>query len=146
MRYIKGFFYYLIQFTWGILQNIAGIIILIKYRKERKEKFFGSLITFVNNDGDDWGGVSLGCFIFINEQREKDTLESTSVHEYGHTIQSLVLGPLYFFVVGIPSFIWCNSKKFRKLRKEKGISYFSRFPENSANKLGEMYTKMAAPK
>ncbi|NCA92498.1 hypothetical protein EOM82_04515 [bacterium] len=145
MKYIKGFFYYLIQFTWGFLQNFTGFLIFLKFRKEKRIKFFGSIITLVESRGENWGGISFGCFIFVNALREKDTLDTTCVHEYGHTIQSLILGPLYFFVVGLPSFIWCNSKKYRALRKETGVSYFSRFPENSANKWGERVTKMPAP-
>lgn len=146
MKYIKGFFFYLIQFTWGLLQNLIGFIIFIKFRKEKNMKFFGSKIILVESRGNNWGGISFGCFIFVNALREKDTLNTTCVHEYGHTIQSLILGPLYLFAVGVPSYIWCNNKKYRALRKEKGISYFSRYPENWANSLGEYVTKMPAPK
>ncbi len=145
MRYFKAFLYYFIQSTWGFLQNLIGFAIFLRFRKEKQVKFFGSRIVLVESKGENWGGISFGCFIFINGLREKDRIESTSVHEYGHTIQSLILGPAYLFAVGIPSFIWCNAKKYRALRKEKGISYFSRYPENWANRLGERVTGMAAP-
>lgn len=61
-------------------------------------------------------------------------------HEYGHTIQSLILGPLYLIIIGIPSTLWgflpcCNVK-----RKAKSISYFSFFTEKWANFFGEQVT------
>lgn len=146
MKFIKGFFYYVLQFTWGIIQNAAGLIIFIKYRKERHNKFFGACVTYIESEDKPWGGVSLGYFIFINVKSEKESLEATVVHEYGHTIQSLIFGPLYFLIIGLPSAIWCNAKAYKSLRKEKQISYFSRFPENFANSLGEKYTKLPAPR
>ncbi len=145
MKYIKAFFFYLVQFTWGFLQNFIGALLLLRFRNEKRTKFFGSVIVLVDSKKNNWGGISFGCFIFVNAKKEKDTLAATSVHEYGHTIQSLILGPLYLFAVGIPSFVWCNSKKYRALRKEKNISYFSRYPENWANDLGERVTGMPAP-
>ena len=60
------------------------------------------------------------------------------VHEYGHTIQSLILGPLYLIVMGIPSALWAafGSKK----RREKQIPYGAFFTEKWANQLGEWVT------
>lgn len=139
MRYIL---FYLIQFTWGLLQNILGLCMLIKYRKLKHEFYHGSIITYHNGE---WGGISLGMFIFINEKRDPEWLRSTRIHEYGHTVQSLILGPLFIFVIGIPSFIWCNSKKYRALRKDKGVSYFSFYPEKWANHLGAKVTKEPYP-
>lgn len=62
------------------------------------------------------------------------------VHEYGHTIQSLIFGPLYLFAVGIPSIVWSFLPVFAKRREDAGISYFSVYPERWANKLGEKIT------
>ena len=50
------------------------------------------------------GGLSLGPFIFT----PKDDVENAQpirVHEYGHTIQSLVLGSL-MLLVGIVCVVW----------------------------------------
>ncbi len=63
------------------------------------------------------------------------------VHEYGHTIQSLILGPLYLIVMGIPSTVWGFLPSLQRKRKEKGISYFSFFTERWAKRLGEKVTK-----
>lgn len=57
--------------------------------------------------------VMFGLFIFINKN---DHTEKLRKHEYGHTIQSLILGPLWIFVIGLPSLIWCSC--FEKYRRK----------------------------
>jgi hypothetical protein len=65
--------------------------------------------------------------------------ETTVRHELGHSLQSRYLGPLYLFVVGIPS-IYGNLVNRGKHRNwtasEKALWYYNRFPENWADKLG----------
>ena len=60
------------------------------------------------------------------------------VHEYGHTVQSLILGPLYLFVIGIPSTLWgfLGGRK----RRDEQIPYGAFFTEKWANSLGEQIT------
>ena len=62
------------------------------------------------------------------------------MHEYVHTIQSLILGPLYLIVIGIPSTLWGFLPNLHKKRKDDQISYFSFFTEDWANRLGEKVT------
>ena len=76
-------------------------------------------------------------FLFLGNKHDRRVL----VHEFGHSVQSMLLGLLYLPVIGIPSFIWCNLPPFRKLRKEKGVSYYRFYPESSANFLGNLVTK-----
>ncbi|MBO5785850.1 MAG: hypothetical protein J6R45_00850 [Clostridia bacterium] len=120
--------YWLLQLSWGLLQSLIGFVLfLINVR--RKHYFYkGAIIT-------EWaqgGGISLGLFVFV-EQSPREFLVK---HEYGHTLQSLMLGPLYIAVIGIPSFIWANLPYFRKKRKAEGISYYSLYCEKWANALG----------
>ena len=124
-------------------QNILGLFMLMKYKNNNKESFFDSLIIYHD---EAWGGVSLGMFIFMTSKRDEKWVNETKVHEYGHFIQSLILGPLYLFVIGIPSYIWCNRPKYKKIRKDTGKSYFAFYPERWANYLGQKITKMKAPK
>lgn len=60
------------------------------------------------------------------------------VHEYGHTIQSAILGPLYLIIIGIPSTIWGFA--FERKRKIEQIPYGLFFTERWANQLGERIT------
>ena len=62
------------------------------------------------------------------------------VHEYGHTVQSLILGPLYLPVVGLPSLLWAQLPPCRRIWRED-VSYFSFFTEKTANSLGELAVK-----
>ena len=61
-------------------------------------------------------GVSLGKFIFVPKSAGKDPSEFLLNHEYGHTIQSLILGPLYLPLIGAPSFAWNRLAFFERRR------------------------------
>ena len=56
----------------------------------------------------------------------------TMLHESGHSIQSLYLGPLYLIAVGIPSMILIA---FKKIFKKSDDWYHSHYPESWADKL-----------
>lgn len=127
---MKSLIYRLLQLTWGLPQSIGGLILFIKYRKQPHLVYKGSIVT-------NWpkkGGVSLGMFIFVDDRKQGK--EYILKHEYGHTIQSLILGPLYLLIVGVPSFIWAKSSHFIKKRKEKHIAYNNFVVEKLADKLG----------
>lgn len=129
---MKWILFYLVQSTWGLLQNAAGLIVFILFLLtcHKKERYWynGAFICHLPNP---FGSISLGCFIFV-----ANISDNLIMHEYGHTIQSLILGPLYILVIGIPSFIWASC--FRKYRLKKKISYYSMYTEKWANKLGKV--------
>lgn len=129
----------LIQATWGLLQNVAGLVVLLVLgRGRRRYRFRAALVT-------EWalaGGLSLGAFIFV----PKGCPRSLIVHEYGHTVQSLILGPLYLPIIGLPSMLWANLPACRNWRRTRGISYYSFFPERWANALGERVCGEPAPR
>lgn len=127
---MKVFLYRLAQLTWGLPQSLGGLILYLKYRNSPHHIYKGSIVT-------NWpkrGGISLGMFTFIENKDGRQ--EYIKRHEYGHTIQSLILGPLYLIVVGIPSFIWANIPYFINKRKRKHIAYNSFIVEKTADKLG----------
>lgn len=135
---MKRFLFYLVQFTWGIVQNIMGLVaFLALYRGRKHEKFHNAIITYVDKKG--FGGLSLGIFIFINAKRDGEWLHDTQIHEYGHTIQSNILGPVWPFVIALPSVIWCNV--LDKYRKKNNISYYKLYCEGWANMCGLWATK-----
>jgi hypothetical protein len=74
-------------------------------------------------------GVSLGKDIIIGEHHGFTAIK----HEYGHTRQSRILGPLYLIVVGIPSVSMNILTRIGVLRADR---YYDRWPENWADKLG----------
>lgn len=125
------YLYRIIQWTWGFPQTLCGFLKYLGLRSCPHEEFNGAIITKWNHKG----GISLGMFIFFED--DKNRYEEFKYHEYGHTIQSLILGPFYLLVVGLPSYIWCNLPYFRNYRKYKKISYSNLYCEKWADKIGE---------
>jgi hypothetical protein len=89
------------------------------------------------------GGMSLSNHIFLPKKHFDKTLAEVMnskwhrdymAHEYGHTVQSRRLGPLYLLVIGLPSIIWAGC--FESYRKKHNISYYSFYTERFADKLG----------
>ena len=132
---IRLLLYYFIQLTWGIIQNVLGFLIwiyvLLTGPKEKRHVFHGALVTR-------WylkSSMSMGMFLFMGTD-DPEVL----VHEYGHTIQSCILGPLYLPVIGIPSFCWANVPRFERNRRRGKYRYSDFYPERWANILGRRYT------
>lgn len=134
-------FFYFVQWTWGLPVNlVGGIIYLIctKILKRRHQKFGYSNIVYLP-----WnqGGLSLGLFIFMRENHENaNWTYNTRIHEYGHTWQCLLLGPLYYIIIALPSAIWCNL--FANYRKKNNISYYAVYCESWANAWGQKFSHM----
>ena len=131
---MKRVFVMLLQCTWGIVQTLMGAVVFLKLIRCPHRLYRGCIET----QWDSRGGMSLGLFIFTpNEESER--ANKVRVHEYGHCIQSIVLGPLYL-IVGLISVTWANLPYFRKLRREKKILYTSCFVESWASRWGEWVT------
>ena len=142
---MKTIIYRIWQSTWGILQTLLGLIMFIIHIKNRHFSYHGAIITVWNGKSS----VSLGLFVFITSEpyfatkyEGQISVEGYSnrllVHEYGHTIQSLIFGPLYLIIIGIPSASWAQLGA--KKRREKQIPYSDFFTEEWANSLGEWVT------
>ena len=56
--------YVLLQFTWGILQNLAGLVMFLacKMLGCKSKKYKNAVVTKWNNK---YGSVSLGMFLFV---------------------------------------------------------------------------------
>ena len=130
---MKQFLYTVLQILWGFPQTLLGFAVFLCSVKGNHYRYHGAVVT-------EWKkktGLSLGLFLFIpGGECGKDFL----VHEYGHTIQSLVLGPLYLFIIGIPSVLWCNLRCFAALRRKRRLTYQELYTERWANLLGEKMT------
>lgn len=131
---MKRLFFVIIQCTWGILQTLIGAVVFLAYISCPHQSYRCAFDTRWNRPD----GISLGLFIFTPD---KDTAYSNMirVHEYGHCIQSLLLGPLYLFVC-IVSVIWMHFPYFRSIREKKHLPYTSCFVESWASKWGEWIT------
>lgn len=97
---MKKCLYYILNLTWGLPLTAVGALaafgcLLIGRRPKRH----GGCWYF--NIGSDWGGLNLGLF-FFTDQWDSRTVKN---HEYGHSLQNALWGPLMIFVIAIPSVI-----------------------------------------
>lgn len=140
--------YRFVQWTWGLPQTLVGSVYYLLNIKQPHYEYHGSKVTIWKSKSS----LSLGMFTFISDdpfcyyesyQRDYSETEFSKmllVHEYGHTIQSLIFGPLYLLLVGVPSILWSFLPVFVRKRERERLSYFSVYPERWANKLGEKVT------
>lgn len=141
---MKRLLYLLAQCTWGFLQTAAGAAVFLRFRNCPHFRFHGAVATVYPL----YSSLSLGLFIFITDKPpqdrsgripDSDIPRRLLVHEYGHTIQSLLLGPLYLPIIGLSSALWAQLPTCQ--RKWRGnVSYFSFVTERTANFLGEKAT------
>ena len=110
----------IILYIWQLPQNILGLIVKVVTRAEKE--FAGYYYWRFKS------GLSLGNYIFIN----KTALVETAKHEEGHQKQSLMLGPLYLLVIGLPSFVWACLKTIGFFKK---TSYYNFYTEQWTDKL-----------
>lgn len=128
--------FYLLQFTWGILMNIIGILVFIPLiLTGHLPRRYG--LSFYIEIGEDWGGLELGFLFLVC----KDPGTYLLTHEAGHGIQNIIFGPLYPFLVGIPSAVryWYRELKYYKKGLEPKTDYYDIWFEKQASDLGEKY-------
>lgn len=116
----------IILYIWQLPQNIIGLIVRLIYPNYEKMVIADVPVLYNENFP---GGISLGSTIMVS------TIDRfTSMHEHGHQIQSMYLGPLYLIVIGIPSIIWAGLYDNVIPRSHNG--YYKFYTERSADKLG----------
>ena len=125
---------------WQLPQHIIAYVIMLVNCKSIKpmiNRDSGILYYVVDNLFN--SEISLGNYIFLdfNEYHEYKTIK----HEHGHQIQSLILGPLYLIIIGLPSIIGnivyrIKRRNFRKNYNPK--DYYKQPWEAWADKLGKV--------
>lgn len=129
----------ILYWTWCLPQTLVGLVVKLCCKAEKNK----TTIVDLYKDKEDvyeyhitkkrFSGISLGKYIIIGDSCNN---MYTIKHEHGHQIQSFILGPLYLFVIGLPSIIWCRC--FEKYRIKYNKSYYSFYTEKWANKLGKV--------
>ena len=92
--------------------TFIGAIVTIFCLAFLKGKIHKNGYSFITEVGGNWGGVSLGAFALCGKYNQPDSdcympewYEDTRKHEAGHSLQNIILGPFFPFVVAIPSAI-----------------------------------------
>lgn len=109
---------------WCLFQNLIGYIFYkaLNSRKRILRSRYGKVNVVYLGKGY---GYCLGKWIFVNPNSPDGNL---LMHEYGHYLQSLILGPLYMFVIFVPSWI-------HYLIDPEAEDYHSFYTESWANRL-----------
>lgn len=125
-RNLYLFFYYLLSWTWGIIMSSIGLIVMLALAPFGKVYFDRG--RFYGVVGKSWGGLELGCFYILCEQSNLN--RRTHAHEgFGHSLQNCLLGPLFPFVVAIPSAVryWVFNQRDYKGRQKFVLGLFTGF-------------------
>lgn len=130
---MKKTIFYVLSVIWGFPMTLIGVCIALVlmiagYRPER----YGWCWHF--KIGERWGGVSLGL-VFITDESPSG---STCNHEHGHSLQNCLWGPLFPFVIALPSVIryWVRELQLRRGKVLK--PYTSIWFEGQASKWGDI--------
>lgn len=115
----RGMWQRLLRWWWELPQVMCGMLIalvrIVLGKAHRVESYHGVVYVIEEGRGDGrLMGVTLGCVVNIwlhgrlgedfhyeVEHRQQGLLK----HEFGHTVDSLRLGPMYLLVVGLPSLV-----------------------------------------
>lgn len=123
--------YWLLNFTWGILTTLCGLLLsLTMLCIGKKPKRWHSVWYF--QIFDSWGGMEMGTMFL----RDNSNYTSTNNHEYGHTFQNAILGPFFIFIVAIPSAIRYWYQEIRRRQHKPNVEYDLIWFEGSATDIG----------
>lgn len=122
----------ILLYIWQLPQNLVGLVLVAWNRKRIAYDCMEKDVHYYYVAGFP-GGISLGKYILLNSVyvNYKGTTEQ---HEFGHTRQSLILGPLYLFVIGIPSIV--HAWWWEECGRDNGVSYYDFYTEKWADALG----------
>lgn len=119
----------ILSYLWELPQNLIGLGLSFIYKYDELIPYENKQIRYCKKFP---GGISLGNYVFVGTKK-KDIIK----HEYGHTIQSKLLGPLYLFIVGIPSIVWASICGTKLIPYTKN-GYYKFYTEKWADKLGQV--------
>lgn len=134
--------FYILSWTWGIIMSLIGAVgaFVLTMAGYPSFKHGGSIVFRI---GHNWGGVSLGMFSFVCEEAQEHTLN----HEFGHALQNCLYGPLFPFIVAIPSAIryWqftINMKKGIPNKEEYDAAWFEGQATNWGTKMAQKWNNI----
>ncbi len=117
---------FILLFIWQLPQNIIAVLMLPFLGKLELIACKNYAFCFIGEKMQ--GGISLGSFVYVSKSLSK--YETHIAHELdGHTVDSKYFGPLYLFIIGIPSICWAGLRNTKK-----HPNYYAFYTEKWANK------------
>ena len=130
-----------ILIIWQLPQVILSVFVLLFYSKSKRKyktvrltNKLASTVYVVK--ASVFSGTSLGPIIIITDKimaLDPNDRDRIILHESGHSKQSLMFGPLYLLIVGLPSI---TRNLMSRTNKNVSANYYKTFPESHADKLG----------
>lgn len=117
----------IILWIWQFPQNLCALV----YMNRPFDRVDSPCRHYRRHGWSSSGSVTLGEYIFTNARVSLSTIR----HEYGHIVQSRILGPLYLLVIGLPSILHAAVHN----RACKGKEYNHFYTERWADSLSSKY-------
>lgn len=127
MRKVFDFIVKVLLWVWQFPQHICALV----YMNRPFDRVDNPVRHYERHNWFGEGSVTLGEYIFAN----KGVSVKTLMHEYGHVMQSRILGPLYLLVIGLPSIIHAAIHD----KACKNDDYYHFYTERWADRLGCKY-------
>lgn len=139
-KILLGILYWIGQLTWGIVMSLIGLITALICIIFLKGKVHKNGFTFIVEVGGNWGGLNLGCVSLCGGYTtvcpDENWFQHTRRHEFGHSLQNLIFGPLFPFIVAIPSAIRYHYQNYRSSKGLPNKEYDAIWFEGTATKWG----------
>jgi hypothetical protein len=115
--------------VWQLPQNLLGFLVGIFLKGKRRLPGVPGIPPSIRFVGarNMYGGISLGNFVYLRPP----VYEKMVRHEYGHCLQSRLLGPFYLLVIGLPSLLWALW-----WHPGRSVGYYTFYTERWADRLG----------
>lgn len=139
--------YYFMACTWGVIMTILGCLItiilaIVKIFIPKKVIFERYYWIYSITVGPEWwGGCEMGL-MFLRDHNS--SVNYINPHEFGHTFQNCLLGPLFPFMVAIPSAIRYWLREI--LPKKIWAPYDSAWFEDAATQCGVYAVRILSQK
>lgn len=117
----------ILLYTWQLPQNLLGLLLRGMYKGTDTQ--YKDLLVRRSKKMN--GGISLGKYVIASETLDREGL----LHEWGHSKQSRLLGPLYLLAVGLPSILKASVHDAYNCEGKANWFYFGQYPENWADKI-----------
>jgi hypothetical protein len=141
----KNFVIQIFFLTWCLPNYLLAFIVFILIAGRCQVSRYQSSVCLIyppNLFSSRAGAVCLGNLLLVPQNASKELI----AHEYGHSLQNLYLGPLYFLLIGLPSFIRACSFSFGLRKSNSPYEYYHCFVEAWADHLGGVYSLHEHPK
>ena len=112
---------------WQLPQNLMALIMLLVLRGETRHRLGSIRFYFLRTFP---GGVTLGEYIIVGTKQDL-----TVRHEFGHVVQSRMLGPLYLPVIGLLSLLHAAFSGVLNCCDRHSEGYYHFYTEKWADRL-----------